>query len=118
MKRKDKVLNLNAEVLDIDEAAAYLKMNFETLRLKANLGEIPGSKPGRKWVFLKEDLNAYLRGCYGKKAVTDKITGRKIWVSTNQANIGELELPRQTEDAYNAALKRKTVSKRNVCTTR
>lgn len=37
--------------LDIDEAAAFLKIHPVTLSEKAKAGEIAGAKIGRSWVF-------------------------------------------------------------------
>lgn len=46
--------------LNLDEAAEYLQMSAYSLREKAAAGKIPGSKPGRQWVFRKERLDEYL----------------------------------------------------------
>ena len=47
--------------LDLEEAARFLRMHPVTLRNKARSGAVPGSKPGKHWVFLRIDLEAYLR---------------------------------------------------------
>lgn len=47
--------------LDLEEAALFLRMHPVTLRNKARSGAIPGAKPGKQWVFLRVDLEAYLR---------------------------------------------------------
>jgi excisionase family DNA binding protein len=52
------------QTLDIKEAAAFLKMHPVTLQCKAKSGEIPGAKPGKCWVFIKEDLAEYIRSQY------------------------------------------------------
>ncbi len=39
-------------VLDIREAAALLRVNDEVLRRWARAGRVPGSKIGRRWLFL------------------------------------------------------------------
>lgn len=46
------------------EAAAFLKMHPEELRRRAKQGLIPGAKAGRAWVFVDEDLVAWLRSRY------------------------------------------------------
>ncbi len=53
---------------NIKEAAEFLGFK-STARLsqKAQQGEIPACKPGREWVFLKEDLVQYLRSNYTGK---------------------------------------------------
>ena len=52
------------KTLDLHEAAALLKLHPDTLQRRAKAGEIPGAKPGKAWVFLDEDLIAWLRGQY------------------------------------------------------
>ncbi len=51
--------------INIKEAAEFLGFrSTERLRQKVKKGLIPGAKPGREWVFLKEDLVKYLRDSY------------------------------------------------------
>lgn len=47
--------------LGLAEAAALLHMSEDALMRKARAGIVPGAKPGRKWVFVREDLLAWLR---------------------------------------------------------
>lgn len=47
--------------LDISEAADMLKVHENTIMELAGTGDIPGAKIGRSWVFIDEDLFAYLR---------------------------------------------------------
>ena len=49
------------ETCNLEEAAAFLHMSLSSLRQKAKAGEIPGSKPGKRWVFIRADLIRYLR---------------------------------------------------------
>lgn len=53
-----------ARTLNLKEAAELLNMSPRTLQAKAHAGEIPGAKPGKKWVFIDEDLHAYIRSKY------------------------------------------------------
>lgn len=55
--------------MEIEEAAKFLHMHPRTLQEKAKAGEIPGSKPGRKWVFVDVDLIEYLRSQYSSRAL-------------------------------------------------
>jgi hypothetical protein len=50
--------------LTLPEAAEFLKCHPEWLRSQAKLGLIPGAKPGKSWVFIEEDLAAYVRAQY------------------------------------------------------
>jgi excisionase family DNA binding protein len=43
------------------EAAEFLRINSGTVCRRAARGELVGYKPGRRWVFLEEDLIAYLK---------------------------------------------------------
>jgi len=52
--------------MTIDEAAAFLKMHPETIRQRITDQEnpLPGAKPGKCWVFIKEDLVIWLQSFY------------------------------------------------------
>ena len=52
------------KTLDLAEAAAFLRMHPEEVRVRAKRGLIPGAKPGRRWVFLEADLAEFLRSRY------------------------------------------------------
>ncbi len=52
--------------LNLKEAAELLNMSMAALRRKASNGTVPGAKPGKKWVFIEEDLVFYLRMFYTK----------------------------------------------------
>ena len=61
------------KTLNLREAAAFLKMHPVTLQGKAKVGDIPGAKPGKSWVFIDEDLANYIRSQYsdlGKRIAT------------------------------------------------
>ena len=59
----------DARTLSAHEAAEFLKIHRITLLRRARIGEIPGAKIGRAWVFLKVDLMAYLRSKYLPRAL-------------------------------------------------
>lgn len=46
---------------DIHEAADFLKVDRTTVLELAQCGELPGARIGRAWVFLRMDLQDYLR---------------------------------------------------------
>jgi len=50
--------------MGLHEAAAFLQLSPSTLRSKVKSGLIPAAKPGKKWVFLEDDLVTYLRSLY------------------------------------------------------
>lgn len=46
---------------DIEECAAFLKVDRTTALKLAGNGDLPGARIGRAWVFLEDDLIDYLR---------------------------------------------------------
>ncbi len=63
--------------LTLLQAAAFLKIHPEELRQRAKAGLIPGAKVGRAWVFLQDDLAAYLRSLYSRPRQALRVTLRK-----------------------------------------
>lgn len=56
---------MDNQTIGIEEAARFLGFKSkENLRIKANLGIIPGFKAGRSWMFYMPDLLAYIRSQY------------------------------------------------------
>lgn len=49
------------ETLDVAEAAALLRAEPETIMQLARKGTIPGTRIGKSWVFLREDVIAFLK---------------------------------------------------------
>jgi excisionase family DNA binding protein len=54
----------NMNILDLQQAAKLLQINPESLRRLAFRGAIPARKPGRKWLFVEEHLEEWLKGDY------------------------------------------------------
>src|SRR5437868_12477791 len=54
-------MSILMKTYDIDEAAEFLKVDRETARDLATVGELPGAKVGRAWVFLETDLIEFLK---------------------------------------------------------
>ena len=46
---------------NVQEAADFLKISDQTLRIMAQAGSIPAAKVRRSWVFTDEGLESYLR---------------------------------------------------------
>ena len=63
--------------LDLQQAAAFLRMHPEEVRRRARTGQLPGAKAGKRWVFLEEDLAAYLRSLYARPRQALRVTLRK-----------------------------------------
>ena len=51
-----------ADMLTSREVAQMLRMKPETLAMKARIGEIPGVKIGRAWLFRRETIERILGG--------------------------------------------------------
>lgn len=59
----------NIKTLNLEEAAAFLKIHRVTLSVKAASGEIKGAKIGKRWVFLEIDLVDQIRSQYQVRAL-------------------------------------------------
>ena len=46
--------------MNVEEAADHLRMPLNTLYQKLQKGEVPGSKPGKRWVLYSDELDKYL----------------------------------------------------------
>ena len=44
------------KTLGVDDVAAVMRIHPVTVRRRAASGDIPGSKPGKEWVFLEDDI--------------------------------------------------------------
>lgn len=73
--------------LDLRQAAQFLKIHPEELRRRAKMGQIPGAKVGRAWVFLLEDLADYLRSLYSRPRQALRVTLRKELAECHFANV-------------------------------
>jgi len=85
------------------EAARFLHLHPEELRKRARSGRIPGAKIGRCWVFLQEDLAAYLRSLYGSPWQALQVTfpkEEKICHLANAAVSGGSTLLPKTGNEY------------------
>lgn len=94
------------KTLDLKEAAKFLKMSAATLRAKTKTGAIKGAKPGKRWVFLEEDLVAYIRSLYFADGQAP-LSGCKedtLWRSTNAAKPGGSALRHPVGSEYAALL--------------
>ncbi|MGZ8251904.1 MAG: helix-turn-helix domain-containing protein [Methylophilaceae bacterium] len=92
--------------LTLQEAAQFLKIHPVTLGEKARLGEIPGTKIGKCWVFLDVDLIEYIRSQYKRR----DLQGEQVEVSQCHSSnekihlSGGLKLP-TTDDQYKKVLR-------------
>ena len=74
---------LSHQVLTIEQAASFLHLHPVTLQRKAQRGEIPAAKLGRRWIFLEVDLIACLRAQYPSRVMQGEHEGVKLCRSTN-----------------------------------
>lgn len=54
-------MNSTDETLGVEEAAALLRAETSTVMQFARRGDLPGTRIGKGWVFLREDVIAFLR---------------------------------------------------------
>ena len=57
------------KTLNLEEAAKFLHVHPITLQQKAKTGIIPGTKIGRRWVFIDVDLLQHIRSQYQPRAL-------------------------------------------------
>lgn len=92
--------------LTLQEAAVYLKIHPVTLQDKARAGEIPGAKPGKRWVFIQIDLDEYIRSQYPRRALQGE-RERNITCHSSNARtpqIGGSNSRHATDEQYSKAL--------------
>ncbi len=100
------------ETLNLFDAANFLKMNSEVLRRQAKLGKIPGRKPGKRWIFIKEHLADWVSGRYpdsGRElrvidSKNQPIEDIKQCQSTSEKKRGGFNSPHRTDAEYNKLL--------------
>ena len=93
------------KTLSLNEAAEFLHMSESSLRQKAKAGEIPGSKPGKCWVFIRADLIRYLREQQEKIKATARRGLEVIRChSIDEAKSGGSDLPRRRASEYASRL--------------
>ena len=94
------------ETLDLVEAAQFLKLHPQTVLQRARSGDIPAAKPGKCWVFIKEDLIEWLRSQYHSPQ-QDVGQGGKIICSLKEKTVstGGIDSPPQTAQQYANLLK-------------
>ena len=88
--------------LNLKEAAAFLHVSPAALRQKACSGQIHGAKPGKRWVFLEEDLVAFLRSLYPQPRQAPQSGCKEVTLchSTNAATRGGFASQPPTESRY------------------
>lgn len=99
------------KTLNLEEAAAFLKIHPVTLSVKAASGEIQGAKIGKRWVFLQVDLIEHIRAQYQSRALQGE-QKETLCHSTNARTrpLGGLK-SLSVDEQYNAALGLATKSK-------
>ena len=93
--------------LDLHEAAQFLRMSPAVLRLHARQGRVKAAKPGKRWVFLEDDLAAYLRQLYahGRQApLSGSRQEKSRWGYTDAVMSGGSLSPPRTASEYAALL--------------
>ena len=105
---------------DLEEAARFLRMSPAVLRLHARQGRVKAAKPGKRWVFLEDDLAAYLGQLYaGRRQAPLSGSNREksSWGYTDAVMSGGSESLHQTAREYAALLGLTTKSARRSTTT-
>lgn len=71
------------KTMTLSDAAKFLHLHPVTLLRKTNNGEIPGAKPGKRWIFLEIDLVEYLRAQYPSRVMQGAHEEVELCRSTN-----------------------------------
>jgi hypothetical protein len=104
---------------NLAEAAHFLRIHPEELRQRTKAGRVPGAKIGRAWVFLEDDLVAYLRSHYPSPRQALQVTlGKEVEChlsNATQSGGSKSELPTESEYADLLGLETKP-SRRNTTT--
>jgi len=94
-------------ILNVKQASEVLCMSERVLAQKARDGEIPAGKVGSKWLFVYEDLVAYVRSRYLKQrqdAEAQRKEVKKICHSAKEVTSGTSISMHRMDKEYNAAL--------------
>lgn len=101
--------NEHHETFNLQEAADFLKLHWQTLRTKAKRGEVPAAKLGRRWVFLKSDLVTFLRANYSTprpRSQVQQSVGDTLCCTNDPIRVsGGAALPHRMELEYKSLLK-------------
>jgi hypothetical protein len=96
------------QTLTLTEAAAFLKMHPEEVRSRAKRGVLPACKPRRRWVFIDDDLAAFLRERYAPRRQALRVAsekGRTTWPYASEAPSGGSTSWLHQASAYEEALR-------------
>ena len=103
------------QTLSTQQAAEFLKAEPSTIRALVSSGELKAAKIGKGYVFLNEDLVAYIKLNYTanrKNEGENHVKERSCQLSKETgARTGILNFP-SMEKQYSKALERKTAPKR------
>ena len=110
--------SLHLKTLNLEEAAAFLKIHAVTLSEKAKSGEIKGAKIGKRWVFIEVDLADHIRAQYQVRALQGEKKETALCHFTNAKTPlhGGLKSP-SVDEQYNTVLGLTTKSKPRNTTT-
>ncbi|WP_409449687.1 helix-turn-helix domain-containing protein [Candidatus Igneacidithiobacillus taiwanensis] len=102
--------------LNVTEAAEFLKISEEEVKRRLRRGEIPGVKPGKRWVIMEQDLVAYFDSLYARKRQAS-LSHKEAQCSTNVVVLTGWTSPRPTGSGLDALLAQRAKSKRRSSTT-
>jgi hypothetical protein len=106
--------------LDLHEAAAFLRMSPAVLRLHARQGRVKAAKPGKRWVFLDDDLAQYLGQLYAARRqapLSGSNEEKSSWGYLSGVTSGGSASPRHMASEYAALLGLATKRRRSSTTT-
>ena len=93
------------KTLGLKEGATLLFLAPESLRQMDASGKVPGARVGKRWVFLEEDLEEFIRSRYRKNRQAPQT---EAICSTKKARRSGSSSPPRTESELDARLKQLT----------
>jgi helix-turn-helix protein len=100
---------------DLVEAAVFLRMSPAVLREKARRGLVKAAKPGKRWVFLEDDLAVFLGRLYAARRqapLSGSNVEKSTWGYQDAVMSGGSTSLHQTASEYAALLRLPTNRKR------
>lgn len=74
------------ETMDLTAVAAYLGARVDTVAQLARKGELPGAQIGKGWIFLREDVLAFLRNRIAQETEGRRVIQTKMNIEAQQDN--------------------------------
>ena len=72
-RSQDRGLEMDGEILTVLEVARFLRVPKSTVYKLARLGELPASKIGKHWRFLRRDIQSWMHDRSSQASETEHV---------------------------------------------